>query len=147
MSVDRCAKALSVPGTGEVKAGPRGFTLIELLIVVVIIGLLAAIALPRFANTRDRAHRSQVQTDLRTLVTAQEAYFDLSHEYATDVAQLQYNNSPGVQVQIIETAANGWSASATHASAPTVECAVYVGPVSAPTGVVPGITEGVIACN
>jgi type II secretion system protein G len=53
----------------------KGFTLIELLIVVVIIGILAAIAIPKFAATKDKAKLASVQTDLRNIVTAQEAYF------------------------------------------------------------------------
>src|SRR5919112_848662 len=53
----------------------KGFTLIELLIVVVIIGILAAIAIPKFANTKEKAYMASMKSDLRNLVTAQEAYF------------------------------------------------------------------------
>src|SRR5687768_18383973 len=52
----------------------KGFTLIELLIVVVIIGILAAIAIPKFANTKEKAIVAQMRSDLRNMVTAQEAY-------------------------------------------------------------------------
>src|SRR5687768_18608627 len=58
----------------------KGFTLIELLIVVVIIGILAAIAIPKFAATKDKAKLASVKTDLRNSMTAQEAYFS---DYAT----------------------------------------------------------------
>src|SRR6266850_5523367 len=53
----------------------KGFTLIELLIVVVIIGILAAIAIPKFANTKEKAYLASMKSDLRNLVTAEEAYF------------------------------------------------------------------------
>lgn len=54
----------------------KGFTLIELLIVVVIIGILAAIAIPKFSTTKDKAKLASIKTDLRNYMTAQEAYFD-----------------------------------------------------------------------
>ena len=53
----------------------KGFTLIELLIVVVIIGILAAIAIPKFANTKSKAYKTAMISDLRNLVTAEEAFF------------------------------------------------------------------------
>src|SRR5438034_10682723 len=53
----------------------KGFTLIELLIVVVIIGILSAIALAKFANTKAKAYIASMKSDLRNLVTAEEAYF------------------------------------------------------------------------
>ena len=53
----------------------KGFTLIELLIVVVIIGILAAIAIPKFANTKEKAVVASMKSDLRNLVTAQEGFF------------------------------------------------------------------------
>ena len=62
----------------------KGFTLIELLIVVVIIGILAAIAIPKFANTKEKAYVASMKSDLRNLVTAQEAYFsDNNSTYAS----------------------------------------------------------------
>src|SRR5258706_7842331 len=60
----------------------KGFTLIELLIVVVIIGILAAIAIPKFANTKAKAYIASMKSDLRNLVTAEEAYFADSVKYA-----------------------------------------------------------------
>ena len=65
----------------------KGFTLIELLIVVVIIGILAAIAIPKFATTKDKAKLASVKTDLRNYMTAQEAYFSDKATYGT-AAQL-----------------------------------------------------------
>ena len=52
----------------------KGFTLIELLIVVVIIGILAAIAIPKFANTKEKAYVAAMKSDLRNLATYEESY-------------------------------------------------------------------------
>ena len=64
----------------------RGFTLIELLIVVVIIGILAAIAIPKFAKTKSKAYIAAMKSDLRNLVTAEEAYFSDNNTYGTSAA-------------------------------------------------------------
>ena len=65
----------------RVTGSRRGFTLIELLIVVVIIGILAAIGIPKFAATKEKAMMAQMKSDLRNLATAQEAY--AAHQEAT----------------------------------------------------------------
>ncbi len=122
-----------------------GFTLIELLVIVTIIALLAVIALPRYARTRDKAYRSQMQTALRTLVSTQEAYFDDYLAYANNISDLNYNVTPMVTLQIVQTAGNGWSGKATHQMT-TSECMVYIGPVAAVAGI-PDNGEGVISCS
>lgn len=99
----------------------KGFTLIELLIVVVIIGILAAIAIPRFGETRDRAFVSAMQADLNQVRTAQEMFYqDNTFVYAGAIADLTAANlySPSAGVTIVINAADGttWDATATHAS-------------------------------
>ena len=59
----------------NIRKNNQGFTLIELLIVVVIIGILAAIAIPRFSATKGKAFDAAAKTDLRNAMTAQEAYY------------------------------------------------------------------------
>src|SRR5437899_6097499 len=66
---------------GLVVMSRNGFTLIELLIVVVIIGLLATIAIPKFANTKEKAYIGAMKSDLRNLATAEEAFFYDSSKY------------------------------------------------------------------
>lgn len=60
----------------------KGFTLIELLVVIAIIGILAAIAIPQFAEYKTRAFNSRAQSDLRNGLTAEEAYFVDNEAYA-----------------------------------------------------------------
>src|SRR5256885_16745992 len=63
----------------------KGFTLIELLIVVVIIGILAAIAIPKFANTKEKGYLASMKSDLRNMVTAEDAYFADSVKYSATI--------------------------------------------------------------
>src|ERR1700758_3415530 len=92
----------------------KGFTLIELLIVVVIIGILAAIAIPKFANTKNKAYVTAMKSDLRNLVTAEEAYFSDSSAYTSTVANLKFSSSQGVGTPTIGTGAGYWTATVTH---------------------------------
>src|SRR6266568_2656524 len=73
------------PNGGTRHMNRKGFTLIELLIVVVIIGILAAIAIPKFANTKGKAYLASMKSDLRNLVTAEEAFFADSVRYGGSV--------------------------------------------------------------
>ena len=143
------------------KRNTKGFTLIELLIVVVIIGILAAIAIPKFAATKQNAYLATVKTDLRNLATAEEGFASNNNgsymptctasnsaDGKTQTACSGFIPSQGVTVTIT-LAAPGWSATAVHASIPTGGypggtnfCSVYVNKAA----VLPATTEGVPAC-
>ncbi len=66
----------------------KGFTLIELLIVVAIIGILAAIAIPQFMAYRQKAYNSAAQSDLRNLKTGMEAFQSDNQQYPDTINQL-----------------------------------------------------------
>lgn len=123
----------------------KGFTLIELLIVVVIIGILAAIAIPKFAATKDKAKLASVKTDVRNLMTAQEAYFSDYATYGT-FAQLQtasnFSLSAGNSAAV-SAVASGYTATITNSTITSTidQCTVQVGAGAASTA------DGVIFCS
>ena len=76
----------------------RGFTLIELLIVVVIIGILASIAIPKFSATREKAFLSTLKTDLKNLASKQEIYHNTAFAYGNTLATVGATVSDGVTI-------------------------------------------------
>ena len=123
----------------------EGFTLIELLIVVVIIGILAAIALPKFGQTREAAYFTTMKADLNNLRSAQEMYYQTSgtFQYATDLATLEFTPSSGVEGNVALTGGGSgnqyWGATATHDAMGSGEgCAILFGEVGTTTLSVPG---------
>ena len=122
----------------------RGFTLIELLIVVVIIGILAALAIPKFANTKQKAYLAQMKSDLRNLATAEEAYFYDWTAYTASLPALNnFSASSGVTLNVLEATPMGWSAEAVHGG--TVRsCYLFQG-VAAPVG--NATSAGQITCT
>ena len=108
-------------------ANRKGFTLIELLIVVVIIGILAAIAIPKFASTKGKAYVAAMKSDLRNLISAEEAFLADSVKYVTyDTTKLKFRPSQGVGDPTIVPGAGYWSATVTHSQVASFSCGIGV---------------------
>jgi type IV pilus assembly protein PilA len=148
----------TTPSQGATMRNRKGFTLIELLIVVVIIGILAAIALPKFGATRERAYISAMSSDLRNLQTA----LEMCHTDGTpgaDVAagekapytytgctlnHMEFTLSSGVEMVEFLPVGQGWSAHVEHGGVER-DCYVYVGDAT-PIGPA-GTNPGVVTCD
>lgn len=124
----------------------RGFTLIELLIVVVIIGILASIAIPKFSATREKAFVATMKSDLKNLATQQEIYHNTAFSFGNSLALVGASVSKGVTITINEATGQGWAATASHAGLTAEHCGLYQGNAAAAGGD-PGPAEGVIACT
>jgi type IV pilus assembly protein PilA len=96
----------------------KGFTLIELMIVIAIIGILAAIAIPNFVSYRQRSYNSAAQSDLKNATTAQEAYYvdwGIYADTATKLGDGGWVNTSKVTFGLVGTQA-GYTMSAMHTS-------------------------------
>ena len=126
---------------------PTGFTLIELLIVVVIIGILATLAVPKFANSKEKAYLATMRSDLRNVAVAEEAYFTDEITYYDGVVPgpgLSYSGpSAGVSITLQDVSLGGWAAKATHVGTPKT-CAIFLG-IAPPLA--PAVESGMVLCD
>jgi type IV pilus assembly protein PilA len=133
-----------------VHARRSGFTLIELLIVVVIIGILAAIAVPKFASTKEKAYVASMKLDLHNLTTIEESYFFTYNTYTTALPSGSFQASKGNTVTIMGADAQGWSAYITNpqtAAYTPSQCGIFVGDGLTPPSVPADTIEGVPGCS
>ena len=119
----------------------KGFTLIELLIVVVIIGILVAIATPKFSNTKEKALEATMKSDLRNMAATEEGYYTNNEIYTTNLANMNFTPSEGVVATVTDAKVTGWAANTSH-PATTRTCEVGFGSDS-----IAGVGDGVILCQ
>lgn len=123
-----------------------GFTLIEMVMVVVIVGLLTAIAIPQVQAVRGSAFIAAMKSDLRNFAVAEESYFYDFQVYAGSMATLRargHETSPGIAVVINEATPMGWSATVSH-NGTSVRCYLFTG-AAAPIGV--ATEDGNLRCD
>ena len=125
-----------------------GFTLIELLIVVVIVGILAGIAIPKYSSVREKSYIAAVTSDLKIMATQMEIYQAENLVYPANIALLvDFTASEGVNVTINEaTAGTGWAATGNHDGLTGSQCGFYYGDGSA-ANAVPATSPGVVMCQ
>ena len=100
----------------------KGFTLIELMIVVVIIGILAAIAIPKFSSVKDQAEQVACRSNLRSLGSAEAMYYGAEGTYGT-IVQLDASAVMGNADEITCPAADaGYTETTANASTYVIAC-------------------------
>jgi prepilin-type N-terminal cleavage/methylation domain-containing protein len=118
-----------------------GFTFIELLTVMVVMGVLAGIGVPRIRNMKERAYQATLRSDLGALRTAEEAFYAENLRYTSDLTALDFRRSSNVAITI-ESAdlLKGWRATARHAWLAT-PCTTASGADAV------GVEAGAIVCS
>lgn len=119
-----------------------GSVFIELLVTMALLGLLSAIAIPRYRGFKERAYAASVVADLAHLRIALEEYWAENQQYTTDTAALGFHATTGVQVAITSKDLNaGYRAVGTHLLLPGHQCAVATGPDA------DGVESGSVVCQ
>ncbi|HEX6808786.1 MAG TPA: prepilin-type N-terminal cleavage/methylation domain-containing protein [Gemmatimonadaceae bacterium] len=121
----------------------RGFSMIELLVVLVVMGVLVGLAIPRYREYKRRFYLTTMVTDLRNLASTEEAYWNIAGTYSTDLRLIQYSSSPRVSISMVSADTLGWAAKASYAG-DSAMCAIYYG--NAPV-LAPATLKNVIGCT
>jgi len=122
----------------------RGFTLLELIVVAVILGLLASIAIERFANAKEKTYLAAMKADLRNLVTAEIVFSTDSLRFTTMIGSggLTYQVSTGNTTPSIVLTGDGFTALVGNTNTPRT-CVIFMGS----TPIAPATNEGEPACR
>jgi prepilin-type N-terminal cleavage/methylation domain-containing protein len=114
-----------------------GFTFVELLTAMLLLGLLSAIAVPRFRSFKERAYFAAMKSDLGNIRIAEEEYFSEHQQYVTDTASLGFRATTNVKVTITSAdLSGGYTAVTTHNLLAGQQCSTKVGKeaVNVPNG-------------
>lgn len=122
----------------------RGFTIIELLVVLFVIAILAAIAVPRLQQQKNKGIQATMVSDLSLLAKMQEGYYYTTGAYTTSLVALNLELSPGNSVVINEATTSGWSATMDHVPSIGRTCYIFYGNATPPGS---ATTEGVPSCS
>jgi len=127
----------------DVKMSRRsGFTFVELMVVMLLIGALSSMAVPRFREYKARAFIAAMQSDLGNLKIAQETYWAENQKYATDTTGLEFRITTKVAITLTSAdVLHGYTAVATHSGVPGKQCETAMGPEAAPKD------QGAIVCS
>lgn len=121
-----------------------GVTLVDILIVVMIVAILAAIAIPRFAATKEKQYIADMKSDLRALAAAEDAFVSDSSHYARVLPPSRFHSLPGVTAPAIVTGDGWWTATVRDSMLPGTVCGIGV---SAKNPVDSSAADGDPACK
>ena len=138
---------IATQASGPEMSNKQGFTLIDLLIVIVILGILVAIAIPKVSNTTHRSYFAAMEADLKNLASQQEIYYASEYSYTAEQSDLAFISSRDVSISV-NADSEGWSATATHVALEPIEgCSIYHGPIPTTTLLGTPSTPDEVACS
>lgn len=135
------AQAIALPRVAPAGGVAQVVAHTGMVLAAALFAALALSAVPSFEGTKERAYLAAMKTDLRNLVTAEEAYFADSTRYTSNLGTL-YATTSGVTNPEIKLTTTGWTAKVAHTST-IYTCAIFVGQTPLP----PATIEGTPACD